>query len=539
MTGDAHDSPMNPTCSVVLAVDVPDAGQPPPGVVPEVMPSDTAHTPPAERPLPALMAMLLGWFRPASTARRTEHVSLLVAWGMHWLGALLTFMVVVAIVGAIESAMRQPSRGVIGETAHLIGEMIEQVARYPEEASLVIFGTIMFIEVSFVMVALLLQAWGALDESLGASCGNALRQLWLHTADGIPAIIVIGLLCIPAFQAHRDFYQNRSQLDAAMARVPVPSLASNATQKEIIEYNRRFQEYHAAIRDLSRNWDNRPRPWYVRYDEELLVAVGFLFGFHILWLWFRAIGARRSAPPIVRPPMCEPCGYTLVGLPFAGRCPECGEQVMTSLSPDVRPGAPWQLRRSIGGQEAYWATMWEFFLRPQDLGRRLITRVRQVDHRMFLALHLLPTFMLGWIGLICAYVADMGRMPFERDPEVFWMGGPLTGSIAVILMLLIETGSAGLVALMLVAERKRNLSATAMQAAAYGTPLLMLALVASGSSIVLIMLSERVIRDLARSWMIGSELLVLIIWAAPTLVGLLFYFIRIHRATAAARYANR
>src|SRR5207237_8950876 len=59
-------------------------------------------------------------------------------------------------------------------------------------------------------------------------------------------------------------------------------------------------------------------------------------------------GASRYAGPADGPafrsrePLCEKCGYVIVGLPLPSHCPECGMTVANCLPGGRRRPTPWQ-----------------------------------------------------------------------------------------------------------------------------------------------------------------------------------------------------
>ncbi|MBN1489572.1 MAG: hypothetical protein JXA69_06605 [Phycisphaerae bacterium] len=84
----------------------------------------------------------------------------------------------------------------------------------------------------------------------------------------------------------------------------------------------------------------------VSFDEiGPLLAVGIIATICLLPAWIgRAVrDVRQGLTPPPLPPRCEGCGYDLTHVAADGRCTECGLDVASSLTPDLRrPGCPWE-----------------------------------------------------------------------------------------------------------------------------------------------------------------------------------------------------
>ncbi|MBN1347252.1 MAG: hypothetical protein JXQ73_31470 [Phycisphaerae bacterium] len=78
----------------------------------------------ADQRWPAVAAFLTAWLMPATTARRTNHVSLRWAYGIHCLAAILTAAVVLVLVTSVEPVLIRPG-GVCAfkELRQFIGEV--------------------------------------------------------------------------------------------------------------------------------------------------------------------------------------------------------------------------------------------------------------------------------------------------------------------------------------------------------------------------------------------------------------------------------
>jgi hypothetical protein len=79
---------------------------------------------------------------------------------------------------------------------------------------------------------------------------------------------------------------------------------------------------------------------------QLLFWVGLKWGILALALPFMLLGdlVRRAAQQR-HDPFCIHCGYTLIGLPAEGRCPECGSAYTPQLIEEYRRDPQWFIQR--------------------------------------------------------------------------------------------------------------------------------------------------------------------------------------------------
>ena len=236
------------------------------------IPSQTANTD-LERRWPAMTVFVTAWLLPAMTARRTGHVSLMNAWLIHLLAALLTILLIMLLV-----AWAEPGRGVrhideaFIEFVLMIDQIAEQFARHPYVWSAVLAGIILSIEIGHLLLAMLVMPWGAHDEPMRDSYRNAVRHTWLRTAHVLPCVLLVGTVAAVLYDLEAKWV------------------------------------YADPGRSLF--WGTDP-PWYVAHTEACIVQAGFIAALWLLWGLFRAVGASRPTPPIERPPMCDVCGYNL------------------------------------------------------------------------------------------------------------------------------------------------------------------------------------------------------------------------------------
>ncbi len=98
--------------------------------------------------------------------------------------------------------------------------------------------------------------------------------------------------------------------------------------------------------------------------EEAMTGTGALW---LVW-WLSValrLGAHYGGPaegPAWQParPRCNKCGYTIVGLPLAGQCPECGRDVRRSM-PEYRTDPPWAKARGL------WSSIKAFCLTTRNI----------------------------------------------------------------------------------------------------------------------------------------------------------------------------
>ncbi len=113
--------------------------------------------------------------------------------------------------------------------------------------------------------------------------------------------------------------------------------------------------------------------------------------------------------------MCERCGYSLVGTPIDGACPECGEPAVLSIGPGVRRGALWERRHALG----YWATWWRCslnsVLRPAWFGKQLRVPPQREATLRFAVTYLPILAVVGFGGVLAAASIGQGAIRFSRQ----------------------------------------------------------------------------------------------------------------------------
>ncbi len=105
----------------------------------------------------------------------------------------------------------------------------------------------------------------------------------------------------------------------------------------------------AAATDVPGRWDD----WLRTVVVDKVVASGLVLLFVVPW-WFGVLTRLAARPPqpasssgwAPPPPRCGGCGYTIIGLPTRGRCPECGRAVSDSM-PDARRPPAWVAAKRV------------------------------------------------------------------------------------------------------------------------------------------------------------------------------------------------
>lgn len=487
----------------------------------------------AERRWPASAAFVTAWLFPAATARRTQHVSLRRAYAIHFAVVLATPLLALAVTAWGEAYVYSNRASTWSDVFQKdFAEFVDQFRRYPEDTTLAIAGTLLTVESGFFVVAVLLTPWGAGDERVRTSFANSLRHVWLHTTHVLPLVCLLGALIVALANAQK---QPASRPPPGAYPMP-PTTTQSAYAPEWQKYNADAETWWAE-----QNAWQQSRPWCAR-NAPTIVGYAFFCGLTwFFWALFRAVGARRRVQSVTRPPLCEACGYNLTATQMDGRCPECGRPIAESLGPDVRRGTLWQRRREVGFVNAWWRCVWDPILRPTWFGRQVQVASPGADHRWFLAINLVPLFVVGAVGLLASYAADEGRNRFRYATDVVWLGAPLTGWIVVVIMASCTLFAAAAIGVSYRVSDKRNLMRGAVQVTAYlsGYLLLWAALAALGAVVAFLTYRHPLVRSLPRTLHMNRQSLAAFAWFALNVVCAGVYAMLVSRAMIGLRYANR
>jgi hypothetical protein len=431
-----------------------------------------------ERRWPAAAALLTAWILPATTARRTAHTSLLVAWSVHLFAAGLTFLVVVFLVGwndagaaswyafadALDSLIRDAKREL-----RYVGHLFV----------LSVVLTAVAIELGLAMIALFIAPWGARDEPIRASRRHALHRVWISNGQIPFAVAAVGIVAICA----------------------------------------------------------PPTDW----SGPFAVQCGFIAALWLIWGVLRSVGAKRNVPPVDRPPLCEWCGYNLYTISMDSRCPECGRPVIDSLGPNVRPGTAWERRRNRGVTAA-WRQCVKGPIRTWDrFGRSLRLTRHATAHRAFLAAHLPLIYLIGAATIPCGIIVIGGVDEVRGEGAILLLASSMFGTACVVGTIAVMLFAATLIGGSQSWREKRNLLPGAMQAACYLTPYLVAwAAFGSASGIAIAKMEGiGVLRNLAEWLRIRRDTLAFLLWFVPNVTAGVYYLLLVARVTWATRYANR
>ncbi len=511
-----------------------------------------ASTAPGARPegearWPVIAAFVTAWVFPATTAKRTSQASLWRVWLVHLAAALLTAASIVYVKVWSEAGPLLALWEIMLEVDEMLTAIGGEIERHPVRFPLTVAGTVLFIEVSLLGIALLVMPWGARDEPLRESYRNALRQTWLRTVHVIPIVFLVGAFAINLDRLQANWLIEHQAPDgpAYPAYPSLPSVPANdpSYAQAMADYDVAMQEYQQNTAKAQSIWNkwHRNLPWYIRYEVPLIVSLCFAMALWVLWALLRGVGATRATAPIARPPLCEECGYNLTTIPMESRCPECGASVLASLGPNARPGAVWRRRGDVGRLSAWWRSVIESIRSPAKLGRQLQLVAPGSDHRRFFALHLPIIFGVGFVGGAGAVTVGMGAQEIWEELPIMIIALSMFSCACVIGAVGFALSAALLAGLVQSLRHRRNLLPGSMQVASYLSGyLVMWALFGAASGVITMMLGNTWwFHALEKITWINREKLAFMAWFLPNAACGIGYLILLGRGTMCTRYANR
>jgi len=494
----------------------------------------TAAVQPAPSARPArggvLSAIALCTFRPATAARRTLSFPLRRAFLLHAISAIGIVLAILVVIVWVDSDSDATFRGVWIKLRHTFGSVADDFADNPLPMSLAVVA----IELGYAALALLFVAWGARDEPILDSIRHALRRVWMQTPQLLLFVILTGATIAALDRTSRQ-WDDAHPVEYPQMPVRPAGIRQNTPQWG--QYTKDVQAYYDRLNEI-RHERLAMQPWYVRGSDAVTGTLSLLLGLGFVGSLLRAVGVARTTQPIERPPRCEACGYDLTLMPMESRCPECGEPIVASLGPDVRPGPPWRDRSR--GPLARWATTWtRAAFSPTAFGRTLRLGDPGTSHRRFLLLHLPLVFLIGAAFPPILYHTLEGQFPNRGNPEVFLIV-PLTGLMCAFGATAMSLKIAAWAGWYHWWRERRNLLPVAIQATCYLTPLLVTWEFSGGATgILVIWLGQQ---DGFTHWARGSGMdphaMLAVGWLALNFIWLGVYATLVKRIVAAARFAN-
>ncbi len=467
---------------------------------------------------------LTAGFRPATTARRTDHLS--------WTDALIVhvfavFLVVIAMTFSIAWSEADADEGLANDPVEVIllwDDVLHEFSSMPLG-----FGLLVLVAIhascwgGYVLFAIVLSSWGARDEPVRESVCRAIRRAWRHTPHVLQVVVLTSIVAVPFFRAHQQASERVAfhDVDVVLASFP--------------EAERGQPDAWWRARQIA--WESYP--FYVRHGGGLGLTV---LSAGVLWLlrgFLSAIGAGGKGLRIARPPMCEACGYNLTGAAMEGRCPECGSAVMDSFGPNVRSGTSWQRRIELGRWAAFWRTTIDALLRPTQVGRQLIPSPVAGDHRVFLRVWLPLIFICTWGGWLLCCLAMHGQLPRGPDLELFWQECLLLGCLVAINAVFFVLIVAGLVGFLGRWKHKRNMMPSAMQAACCAGGFLIVWVVVAFCGWAVMLGHRWFVWELLRPYGVGLNFVAFALKVGPSAICFLIYLWLVARIARGTRFANR
>jgi len=281
-------------------------------------------------------------------------------------------------------------------------------------------------------------------------------------------------------------------------------------------------------------------PWLDR-DKPLVAAVIIISAF-IVVMTLRVLlgGASRYVGnpegPAFHPrePLCDECGYRIVGLPLATNCPECGTPVGDSLSGGRRRPTAWQQRTGLGRLSALIQMQWPILRSPDFFKHILVHNGLDAARSFCLATILLVLFVN--LGLL-----KIWSMLWLRDTTIeplLWATLLMAGIGLITQPLLMFVGS--LWAQLVYGIRDYRISAiVCYYSASLMWPLILTVLITCAFMLTPIANAECLfLHKIPFTTLTGRIPIVVIIWGVLSIAAIMFWLKRLFAALRAVRYAN-
>jgi hypothetical protein len=418
------------------------------------------------------------------------------AWAIHLASFALTMSVLLVLVSWADAPLPSVSGGVAITLVDNIRDLVEFALMRPVVAFLTALSILLVVESAYLILAVVMMAWGACPEPIGASFRASLQRVWLHSAMAAPVFVICGSIITWEMRVTQLWWQV----------TPVkPTLT----------------------------------PWIIEYQATITLGAFWAGSLWALWSLCRFVGAPRPASMAAADPMCEWCGYNLTHVPSDGRCSECGRPVEDSLGADVRAGPAWPRRHNLGHLAAWWACASEVAWDPGRFGRRLQSGPAGLDHRVFVAWHVPAWLALGFASSFIFFRWVEAEDFILLNPDVFIAVGLLAGSLTVTACMTLITLASSVVGIAFHYIDRRNLMTVSAQIASYLSTYLFAWAAVAHSIVVVLAANEDTIWEIADLLDVNSGALATLLWLSPNVVLLVIYFALVARGTAAARYANR
>lgn len=493
-------------------------------------------SPLSEKRWPASAALVTSWLCPATTARRTDHISLGRAFGVHVVACLIGTAVVFFLLGWDRAIFQSDIGDAWPHALIIVRDVAKYVVGNPFAGISAILGIAVGVWLSFVCVALMLAPWGARDELFRASIARGLRRTWLQTSHLVAAVLLLWGGESLLRQAEKAYSTQHPYPHVDPNDWPAPPTTQPVTTQAQMTYETEMEAVWERNRAMVSEWRGKG-PWYVQY-RGLLTYLEILPMAWLIWGVLRSMGASSRVPSMDRPPLCEFCGYNLTGAAMDWRCPECGRPVAESLGPSVRPGAPWERRAELGRWRAWWRCVLDPILRPTRFGRQIRVVERQTSYRSFLMLHVLAAVVVVPAVVVVDFLVTENTTPAYLVVDILEGSAVASAICAFLATVIVALSTAGLVGLSEVVRFRGNMLPASMQMAGYlgGYLVFFAAYVATTSAVVIEnwMAFTRLFQTLSH-W----EILFCSVWFGPYFLLWVGYAVLISRGTAAARYANR